>query len=92
MRTDTDTVTGAVGGAVAGYLGWLVAISVGAAVTTVSRWSPIVLAVSLVLGLGAASWGWLLRRRRRYPLASFAFALPVAPVLLTLGVLADLYL
>jgi hypothetical protein len=37
-------------------------------------------------------WGQRLRRRGNFALASFAFALPVLPVLLSLGVLADSYM
>jgi hypothetical protein len=51
-----------------------------------------VLIGSLVFALGALLWGRRLRRKRNFALASFAFALPVLPVLLSIGVLADSYL
>jgi hypothetical protein len=88
----TETVWGVAGGVLAGYLGWLAAVSVGGAITTVSRWGPIVLIAAVLLAIWGALWGRRLRRRQRYPLAAFAFAVPVLPVLLTLGVLADTYL
>ncbi|GFG73425.1 hypothetical protein MBOT_07900 [Mycobacterium botniense] len=87
-----ETVLGVLGGVLIGYMGWLVAISVGEAMTTVSTWSWAVLAWSAVLAICAGAWGWWLRRRRSYPWAAFTFALPVLPVLLTVGVLADTYL
>ena len=41
--TDTrETVVGAIGGVATGYVLWLVAYSIGDAITTVSQWSLIV--------------------------------------------------
>ncbi|WP_374101673.1 hypothetical protein [Mycobacterium sp. SM1] len=77
---------------VVGYIGWLVAFSIGEATTTASRWSLDVLALSGALALAAGMWGWRLRRARRFPWAAFAFALPVLPVALTGAVLLDIYL
>jgi hypothetical protein len=89
--TDTqETVVGAIGGAATGYVLWLVAYSIGDAITTVGRWSPIVLALSGVLAVCAGVWGWSLRRRGKRLWASFAFGLPVLPVILSLAVLADI--
>ena len=48
MKT-SDSVIGAIGGAVVGYVLWLIAISIGNDVTTVSRWSLLVLLGSAVL-------------------------------------------
>jgi hypothetical protein len=50
-----------------------------------------VLLASALLGVGAAIWGWALRRRRKYLWAAFAFGLPILPVVLTLAVVADVY-
>lgn len=86
-----EIVWSAVGGALVGYVGWLVAISVGAALGTVGSWSLIVLALSVGFAIWAVMWGRRLRRRRNYPLAAFAFGLPILPVALTLGVLAATY-
>lgn len=88
----SETVVGGVGGVIIGYILWLVAFSIGEATTTVSRWSLNVLVLSGVLAITAGMWGWRLRRRHNYPWAAFAFTLPVLPVVLTLGVLADTYL
>ncbi len=90
--TRAESIWSIIGGVLAGYLLWLVAISIGDAITTVGLWSLVVLAVSAAFALWAVLWGRRLRQRRNYPLASFAFALPVLPVLLSLGVLADSYL
>ena len=91
--TDTPRlIVGAIGGLVAGYVLWLIAISIGDDLATVSVWSLTVLLLSVVLGACAAVWGLWLRRRRNHFGAAFAFGLPVLPVVLTLAVLADLYL
>ena len=92
MRTVTPQVfAGAVGGLATGYVLWLLAIS-SADNATVGQWGPLVLLASVVLGICAALWGFAQRRRGKQPWAAFAFALPVLPVLLTLAILADVYL
>jgi uncharacterized membrane protein (UPF0136 family) len=87
-----ESIWAALGGVVAGYVLWLIAISIGDFLTTAGLWGPIVLAVSVVLALVAALWGRLVRSRGNPTLAAFAFGLPVLPVLLTVLVLADTYL
>jgi hypothetical protein len=86
-----ESFAGAIGGLVAGYLVWLVAITVGDDVATVSVWSLIVLAASAVLAVCAVLWGLVQRRRGKRLWAAFAFALPILPVVLSLAVLADIY-
>jgi hypothetical protein len=88
----TDTVIGAIGGLLAGYVLWLAAITVGDDVTTVSKWSLAVLILSGALAIGAVIGGLLMRWRRRYGWSAFTFGLPILPVALTLAVLANLYL
>jgi hypothetical protein len=51
-----------------------------------------VLIVSVASAIAAVLWGQRLRRRQNVTLASFAFALPVLPVLLSLAVLVRMYL
>ena len=87
----SDSVVGAIGGVAIGYVLWLVAISIGDNATA-GQWGPLVLLMSVVLGICAGVWGWWLRRRGKQLWAAFAFALPVLPVVLTLAVLADVYL
>jgi hypothetical protein len=87
----SETIIGAIGGAATGYVLWLVAISIAGDNATVGRWGLLVLLLSVLLGVGAAIGGWLLRRRRKYLWAAFAFDLPILPVVLTLAVLADVY-
>jgi hypothetical protein len=87
----SETVWAALGGALVGYIGWLVAISIGNAFATAGVWSLIVLGLSAVSAVVAALWGRRLRARRNFTLAAFAYALPVLPVLLSLGVLARIY-
>jgi uncharacterized membrane protein YhaH (DUF805 family) len=88
----TESVLAVVGGLLLGYIGWLVAISIGAAITTVSLWSLVVLVLSVLLAIWAVLWGRRLRRRGRHPWALFFFTLPIPAVLLTLAVLRSTYL
>ncbi|HME14174.1 MAG TPA: hypothetical protein VKG83_01825 [Mycobacterium sp.] len=92
MPMRIESIWTGIGGVIVGYLLWLVAISIGDAITTVSLWSLIVLSVSAVFALWAVLRARRLRRQRNYPLASFVFALPVLPVLLSLGVLFRTYI
>jgi hypothetical protein len=87
-----ESVWAGLGGVLAGYVLWLIAISIGDAVTTAGVWGPIVLGVSVVFALGATLWGRRVRARGNRTVAAFALALPVLPVLLTVLVLADTYL
>src|SRR5262249_38482532 len=87
---NSDAIVGALSGLAAGYMLWLVAIWIGEEVTTVSVWSVIVFLGSAILAVVAAAWGWSLRRRHKDLWATFAFGLPILPVVLTLAVLADI--
>jgi cytochrome bd-type quinol oxidase subunit 1 len=87
-----DTVVGAIGGLATGYVLWLAAISLAGDNATAGRWGPLVLLLSAVLAICAAVWGWRMRRRGKDLWAAFAFDLPILPVVLTLAVLADVYL
>ena len=93
MKTSdiSGTVVSAIGGVVIGYVLWLIAISIGEDVTTVSQWSLLVLLGSAVLAVCAGVWGWRMRRRGKYLGAAFAFSLPILPVVLTLAVLTNIY-
>jgi uncharacterized membrane protein len=87
----SDTVVGAIGGVAAGYVLWLVAFSIADDNAAVGRWAPTVLLLSVALGICAVLWGLVQRRRRKYAWSGFGFGLPVLPVVLTLAVLADVY-
>ena len=63
----------------AGYVLWLVAITVGDDLMTVSQWSLAVLLLSGALAIGAVIGGLLMRWRRKYGWSAFAFGLPVLP-------------
>jgi hypothetical protein len=86
----TEAVIGAISGLAVGYVLWLVAFSVGEDFTTVSNWSLLVLAGSVALAVVAGVWGWWQRRRGKYHWATFAFGLPILPLVMTLAVLADI--
>ena len=87
----SETVVGVLAGLTVGYIGWLVAVSIGSANATVSVWGFAVLGASILLAACGALWGRRLRHRRNYPLAAFAFALPLLPVVLTISVLTYTY-
>ncbi len=87
----SDTVVGAIGGAAAGYVLWLLAFSIADDNAAVGRWAPTVLLLSVALAVGAVLWAALLRRRKKYLWSGFGFGLPILPVALTLAVLADVY-
>jgi drug/metabolite transporter (DMT)-like permease len=87
-----ESVWAGLGGVLAGYVLWLIAISIGDAVTTAGVWGPIVLGVSVVFALGATLWGRRVRAGGNRTVAAFALAMPVLPVLLTVLVLVDTYL
>lgn len=88
----TESVWAVIGGLVIGYIGWLVAISIGEALTTVSVWCPIVLALSVLLAIWAALRAQRLHRGGNDPWVAFVFALPFPPVVLSLAVLGFTYL
>ena len=88
----TETVIGAIAGVAAGYVLWLVAFSIADDNAAVGQWGPPVLLLSVVLAVGAVLWGSLLRRRKKYVWSGFGFGLPILPLVLTLAVLADVYL
>lgn len=88
----TESVWAVIGGLVSGYIAWLVAISIGDALTTVNLWSLIVLALSVALAIWALLRGRRLRDQGNIVWAAFVFALPILPVLLTLAVLIATYL
>jgi hypothetical protein len=87
----TGTMMGAIGGIGTGYVLWLLVFSLVDDNAAVGDWAPTVLLVSVVLGVCAALWGALLRRRGKYLWSGFVFGLPMLPVVLTLAVLASAY-
>ncbi len=90
--SDTTAMTvGAIGGVAAGYVLWLVAFSIADDNAAVGRWAPTVLLGSAVLAVCAVLWALVQRRRGKYAWYGFGVGLPVAPLALTLAVLADVY-
>jgi uncharacterized membrane protein len=87
-----ESVWAALGGVLAGYVLWLVAISIGDFLTTAGRWGPIILVGSAIVALVALLWRRRVLARGNVTLAAFAVGLPVLPVLLSLLVVADSYL
>jgi Ca2+/Na+ antiporter len=92
QSSQTETVVGAIGGVVIGYILWLVGVSIGVGLATTATWSVIVLVVSMLVGVLAWLAGWRLRRRHVHPWATFLFALPILPVVLSLCVITVAYL
>jgi hypothetical protein len=87
----SEKVVGGLAGLVAGYALWLAAITVGDELTTVGKWSLAVSLLSVALVVGGVIGGLLMRWRRRHFGSAFAFGLPVLPVVMTLALLANIY-
>jgi hypothetical protein len=81
-----------IGGLVVGHILWLAGISVAISTRSINTWVLVVAAVSMVLGIVAATFGWRSYRRKSEIWAAFLWALPVSPVLLSLTVLGVTYL
>jgi hypothetical protein len=87
----SDTVLGAIGGVATGYVLWLVAFSIVDDNATAGQWAPRVLIVSGAVAIVALLCGLLLRWRRKYLWSAFGFGLPILPLVLTLAVVADVW-
>jgi hypothetical protein len=87
----SDIVIGVIGGVATGYVLWLLAFSIADDNAAVGQWGPAVLLLSVVLAVGAVLWASVQRRRGKYAWSAFGYGLPVLPVVLTLAVLADVY-
>jgi hypothetical protein len=87
----SDIVIGVIGGVATGYVLWLSAFSIADDNAAVGQWGPAVLLLSVVLAVGAVLWASVQRRRGKYAWSAFGYGLPVLPVVLTLAVLADVY-
>ena len=92
QSSQTETVVGAIGGVVIGYILWLVGVSIGVTTATTATWSVVILIISVLAGVAAFAGGWRLRRRRIHPWAAFLFGLPILPVILSLCVITVAYL
>jgi hypothetical protein len=84
-----------VGGLVIGHILWLAGISAAIATSDVPDWVLVVAALSFVAG-GVCGWlGWRTWQGKTHNdeiKAAFLWALPVAPVLLSVAVLGVTYL
>ncbi|MBI3225727.1 MAG: hypothetical protein HYZ39_11800 [Mycolicibacterium cosmeticum] len=85
-------VVAAVGGLVIGHILWLLAITVAINTSDVSFWVLIVSAVIIALAIGIGLVGLRAYRRKDQVWTAFLWALPVAPVLMTVAVLGVTYL
>jgi hypothetical protein len=92
IRWTREKIVGGLAGLVAGYALWLAAITVGDDLTTVSKWSLAVTVLSVALAVGGVIGGLLMRWRRRHFGSAFAFGLPILPVVMTVALLANVYL
>jgi hypothetical protein len=85
-------VVAAVGGLVIGHILWLLAITVAINTSDVSFWVLIVSAVIIAVAIGIGLLGLRAYRRKDQVWTAFLWALPVAPVLMTVAVLGVTYL
>ena len=81
-----------IGGLVVGHILWLAGISIAIATRSVNAWVLVVAVLSFVAGAVAAYYGWRSYKQKSEIWAAFLWALPVAPVLLSLTVLGVTYL
>ncbi len=85
-------IVAAIGGLVIGHMLWLVAISLAINTSDVAFWVLVVSGVIAVLAAGVSMLGWRAYQRKDQVRTAFLWSVPVAPVLLTLTVLAVTYL
>jgi uncharacterized protein YacL len=85
-------VVAAIGGLVIGHIVWLLAITLAINTSDVSFWVLIVSAVIIALAIVVGLLGWRSYRRKDQVWTAFLWALPVAPVLMTIAVLGVTYL
>ena len=85
-------VVAAIGGLVIGHILWLIAITLAINTSDVSFWVLIVSAVIIALAIVVGLLGWRSYRRKDQVWTAFLWALPVAPVLMTVAVLGVTYL
>jgi MFS family permease len=85
-------VVAGIGGLIIGHILWLIAISFAVATTTVNAWVLVISAACVLLAVVFGLLGWRFHRRKAFAKAAFLWCLPIAPVLLTVGVLGVTYL
>ncbi|MCV7252570.1 MULTISPECIES: hypothetical protein [Mycobacteriaceae] len=87
-----ERVVAAIGGLVIGHVLWLLAITAAINTSDVSFWVLIVSVVIIGLSAGVALLGWRSYQRKQQVRTAFLWALPIAPVLMTIAVLGVTYL
>ncbi|MEN4472867.1 hypothetical protein [Mycolicibacterium cosmeticum] len=85
-------VVAAIGGLVIGHILWLLAITLAINTSDVSFWVLIVSAVIIALAIVVGLLGWRSYQRKDQVWTAFLWALPIAPVLMTIAVLGVTYL
>ncbi|CDO09462.1 hypothetical protein C1S82_09690 [Mycolicibacterium cosmeticum] len=85
-------VVAAIGGLVIGHILWLLAITLAINTSDVSFWVLIVSAVIIALAIVVGWLGWRSYQRKDQVWTAFLWALPIAPVLMTIAVLGVTYL
>ncbi|MGJ6126462.1 hypothetical protein QN239_28195 [Mycolicibacterium sp. Y3] len=87
-----ERVVAAIGGLVIGHVLWLLAITAAINTSDVSFWVLIVSVVIIGLSAGIGVMGLRAYRRKQQVRTAFLWALPIAPVLMTIAVLGVTYL
>lgn len=85
-------VVAAIGGLVIGHILWLLAITLAINTSDVSFWVLIVSTVIIALAIVVGWLGWRSYQRKDQVWTAFLWALPIAPVLMTIAVLGVTYL
>lgn len=85
-------VVAAIGGLVIGHILWLLAITLAINTSDVNFWVLIVSAVIIALAIVVGLLGRRAYQRKDRVWTAFLWALPIAPVLMTIAVLGVTYL
>ncbi|WP_280835356.1 hypothetical protein [Mycolicibacterium frederiksbergense] len=87
-----NEIVAGIAGLVVGHVLWLAAITLATDSSRVNIWVLLVAAVSFIGGAAGGYFGWRKYQEKSHTLAAFLWALPVSPVLFSLGVLGVTYL
>ncbi|MUL81776.1 MULTISPECIES: hypothetical protein [unclassified Mycolicibacterium] len=87
-----NEIVAGISGLVVGHILWLTAITLATEGSRVNIWVLLVAALSFIGGAAGGYFGWRKYQEKSHTWAAFLWALPVSPVLFSLGLLGVTYL
>ncbi|MGV0811401.1 hypothetical protein ABQF34_05525 [Mycolicibacterium boenickei] len=87
-----NEIVAGIAGLVVGHILWLTAITLATDSSRVNVWVLLIAALSFLGGAAGGYFGWRKYQQKSHTWAAFLWALPVSPVLFSLGVLGTTYL